>query len=128
MSVNRFKVNNVTYTAKPFDFGMVCDLETFGVSISSASNMNMSFIRGYFAICADMTKEEAAAEIQEHMMKGGNLEDISNAMTKEMNESDFFRALAERNKTGEDEIHPEDGTTSAPEKKRGRKPNASTNP
>ena len=116
--VNRFSVNGVFYTAKPFDFGLICDLEEIGVSITNAEKMGMSFIRAYFAICAGIDKEEASRRIQEHMINGGNLDDISNALTKEMNDSDFFRALSEKNKAGADENTPE-GTT---EKKRGRKP------
>lgn len=118
--VNRFTVNNVTYTAKPFDFGMICDLESVGVSISDADKMGMSFIRGYFAICADMDKEEAAKQIQEHMINGGSLEDISNAMAKEMNDSDFFRALASRNEQATEKNLTE--STENEPKKRGRKP------
>lgn len=124
MTANRFTVNGVTYTAKPFDFAMVCDLESVGVSIANANNMNMSFIRGYFAICADIDKEEAAHRIQEHIIKGGTLEDISDAMAKEMNESGFFRALSDNAKTDEGENPTESKTESATEKKRGRKPNA----
>lgn len=117
--VNRFSINGVTYTAKPFDFDLVCELETFGVSISTFSKMGMSLLRAYFAICADLDKEDSAKEIQEHLIKGGNLDDISNAMAKEMDASDFFRALANRKQEDEDE----NPATSEDEKpKRGRKP------
>lgn len=116
---NRFTVNNVTYTAKPFDFGMVCDLESVGVNISNIDGMNMSFIRGYFAICADIDKDEAAKRIQEHMINGGSLEDITNAMAKEMNDSDFFRALSKNEET---DATTTTTTTTTEEKKRGRKP------
>lgn len=118
MTANRFTVNGVTYTAKPFDFGMVCDLESVGISITSASTMNMSFIRGYFAVCAGLDKDEAAKQIQEHIIKGGTLEDISDAMTKEMTDSDFFRAISKKTEAGAGE----DITESKTEKKRGRKP------
>lgn len=119
--VNRFSVNNVTYTAKPFDFGLICDLEEIGVSITNADRMGMSFIRAYFAVCADIDKEEAARRIQEHMINGGTLDEITDALTKEMNESDFFRALSEKNKAGENEDHTESAGEVTP-KKRGRKP------
>ena len=114
--VNRFTVNGVTYTAKPFDFELLCDLESFGVSISDANHKGMSFIRGYFALCADIDKEEAAKQIQAHLINGGSLEDISDVMTKEMNDSDFFRAISKKDEAGTTENHSEG------EKKRGRKP------
>lgn len=121
--VNRFTVNGVTYTAKPFSFEMMCDLEAYGVSISNIGTMSLSLIRAYFAICADIDKEEASKEIQTHIMKGGKLDDISEAMSKEMTDSDFFRALSGNEEAREGENLAEDSTESASEKgKRGRKP------
>ena len=90
---NRFTVNGVTYTAKPFDFDLVCDLEDMGVTFERIDKMPMSLIRAYFAICANTDKMQAAALIQNHMMNGGKLDDVTDAMSKEMESSDFFRAL-----------------------------------
>lgn len=93
MAKNRFTLNGVTYTAKPFDFDLICDLEDMGVSFEKIDKMPMSLVRAYFAICAETSKEQAAALIQNHMIKGGKLDDLSDAMAKEMDESDFFRSL-----------------------------------
>ena len=41
MAANRFTVNGVTYTAKPFDFDMVCELEDMGVSFERIDKMPM---------------------------------------------------------------------------------------
>lgn len=98
MAKNRFTVNGVTYTAKPIDFDMVCELEDMGVSFERIDKMPMSLIRAYFAICANTDKEQAAALLQNHIVKGGQLNDIIEAMSKEMVESDFFRAF----QSGED--------------------------
>lgn len=122
--VNRFTINGVTYTAKPFDFGLTCDLETYGVSISEARKKGMSFMRAYFAICADLDLEDASAEIQEHLINGGTFEGLSNAIKKEMNNSDFFQAMAEQRKASEEQDTSESEAESATEKKRGRKPTA----
>lgn len=93
MAKNRFTVNGVTYSAKPFDFDMVCDLEDMGVTFERIDKMPMSLIRAYFAICADIDKTTASALIQKHMMDGGKIDDITVAMSKEMENSDFFRSL-----------------------------------
>ena len=95
MAKNTFTLNGVTYVAKPFDFDMVCELEDMGVTFERIDKMPMSLIRAYFAICADTSKEQAALLIQNHMIQGGKLEDITEPMAKEMNDSDFFRALSE---------------------------------
>lgn len=94
MAKNTFVVNGVTYVAKPFDFDMVCELEDMGVTFERIDKMPMSLIRAYFAICANTDKEQAAALIQNHMINGGKLDDITSSMSKEMENSDFFRALS----------------------------------
>ena len=93
---NRFTVNGVTYTAKPFDFDLVCELEDMGVTFERIDSMPMSLIRGYFALCSNTDRATASSLIQNHITKGGNINDIIEPMAKEMNESDFFRALSER--------------------------------
>ena len=93
MAKNTFVLNGVTYVAKPFDFDMVCELEDLGVSFERIDKMPMSLIRAYFAICAETSKEQASALIQSHMIHGGKLDDITEAMSKEMETSDFFRSL-----------------------------------
>lgn len=99
MTANRFTVNGVTYTAKPFDFDLICDLEDMGVEIEKIQKMPMSLIRAYFAICAGTEPHIASTWIQEHLKRGGKLDDISEAMAKEMDESDFFRSLNEDTET-----------------------------
>ena len=93
MTANRFTVNGVTYTAKPFDFDMVCELEDMGVTFERIDKMPMSLIRAYFAVCANVDRTTAASLIQNHMVRGGKLDDITSAMAKEMENSDFFRSL-----------------------------------
>ena len=88
-----FVINGKRYTAKPFDFNTVCDLEDNGVSLTEMSKKPMSMARAYFALCFNGTKEDAGKEIQEHVKAGGNFNDLYTAMGDEMNESDFFQAL-----------------------------------
>lgn len=96
MTANKFTVNKVTYTAKPMDFDLICELEDMGVTFERIDKMPMSLIRAYFAICADITKAQAAELIQKHLISGGSLEDITEPMAKEMDASDFFHALSEK--------------------------------
>ena len=88
-----FVINGKRYTAKPFDFNTVCDLEDNGVSLAEMSKKPMSMARAYFAICFNGSKEDAGKEIQAHVMAGGDFNDLYKAMGDEMNESDFFQAL-----------------------------------
>lgn len=91
--MNIFKINGTEYNAKPFDFNLVCDLEDMSVPLDDMGAKKMSAIRGYFALCAGGDKESAGKEINRHFINGGKIDGIIDAMSKEMEASDFFRAL-----------------------------------
>ena len=118
--VNRFTLNGVTYTAKPFTFGLLCDLEQVGgVDIKKLDSMSLSLMRGYLAVCADVDIREAEKIIEKHLANGGQFDDLSDAMAKEMEESDFFRSLSQSKQTGAGENYTESQAESG---KKGRKP------
>lgn len=94
-----FTINGRRYTAKPFDFNTVCDLEDNGVSLSEMTKKPMSMARAYFALCYNGSKDDAGKEIQAHIVSGGNFNDLYEAMGAEMNESDFFQALNKKAET-----------------------------
>lgn len=91
-----FTINGKKYTAKEFDFNLVCDLEDMGVPLQEMQKKPTATARAYFALCFDGDKEDAGNELQEHMIEGGNLNDLVQAMVDEMNDSDFFQALQKR--------------------------------
>ena len=93
---NTFKINGKTVTAKPFDYNLMCDLDDMGVSMADISAKPSSFTRAYIALCMDVDKEEAGQQIQEHIIGGGTMESLVEAMNKEMADSDFFQALAKK--------------------------------
>ena len=95
-----FTVNKKEYKAKPFDFNLVCDLEDMGISMREMNKKQMATMRSYFALCAGMSNEQAGKEMEDHVIAGGNFEEISTALNEEMDKSDFFRALI---KTAEEE-------------------------
>lgn len=97
--MSTFKVNGIEYKAKPFDFNLVCDLEDMGITMSNMAGRSTSLIRAYFGLCSGLSKEDAGKEIERQFIKYGDLNDISEALNKEMEASDFFRSLTERAKT-----------------------------
>lgn len=101
-----FKINGKEYKSKTMDFNFMCDLEDMGVSVANIDEKNMSLIRGYFGLCAGMNKEEAGKEIQSHLLNKGKLDEITEVIKYEMDNSDFFRNLSETEKT-EDAENPE---------------------
>ena len=93
--MNTFVINGKEYKAKAFDFNLICDLEDMGISLQEAGNKPMSMVRAYFGLCAGKGKEFAGKEMEAHIISGGKLDDVMNAMSDEMEKSDFFRNLKE---------------------------------
>ena len=58
-------------------------------------------VRAYLSICLNTSLEVAGKEMEEHIVSGGNFEEIMKVITEEMNDSDFFQNL---NKRAEEEI------------------------
>lgn len=90
---NTFTVNGKEYKAKELTYNALCRLEDFGVSMSDVQAKAFSFIRGYIAYCGDIEPEEAGKEIEAHVVKTGNLDAVSNAIEKAVENSGFFQAF-----------------------------------
>lgn len=91
--MNYFTINGKEYKAKEFDFNLICELEDMGISLEKAAEKPMSMVRAYFGICANMGKDRAGKEMEQHIIGGGKFDDIMKAMSAEMEKSDFFRQL-----------------------------------
>lgn len=111
-----FTVNGVTYTAKDFNFNTVCDLEDLGVSLSDLGNKPMAMIRAYLTICSGRDAEFAGEQIEQHIINGGNFEDMMQVISEKMEESGFFRALQSRT-----ENNPTEGEETQTAKKNAKK-------
>lgn len=94
MAIKKFTVNGKRYIAKEVDFNAICDLEDEGLSISDIQKKPMSAVRAYFTICFGGDKEEAGKEIEQHIINGGDLTELSNVFLEEFQNSDFFRGLS----------------------------------
>lgn len=113
--MNTFTVNGTEYKAKPFDFNLVCDLEDMGVSLEEAGRKPMSMVRAYFGKCMGKGKEAAGKELERHIVDGGKLDDIMDAMSDEMEKSDFFRSIS---KTAEAEVATDETAENAEEEQK----------
>lgn len=88
-----FLINNKRYIAKEFTFGAVRQLESNGLSLTDVQNKPMTLAAAYLAFCAGISMNAADEEIQNHVLNGGNLDGIFEAVTEAMNDSRFFQAL-----------------------------------
>lgn len=90
-----FKINEKEYKSKMVDFNLVCDLEDMGISIDDINKKQTATMRAYFALCANIDKESAGLEMQEHVKNGGNFKELAQVFNEEFEKSDFFRAVSE---------------------------------
>ena len=105
--IKMFVVNDKRYTAKEFDFNLLCDLEEQGLSLEDIDKKPMSLIRTYLAFCGNISKEEAGKEIEKHLINGGKFNDVVEAMSQQMQESGFFRAIGQTSEEEDAETSPE---------------------
>lgn len=94
--MKKITINKKDYEAREFDFNLMCDLEDAGITMDDMTGKTMSFVRAYISFCIGNGKEYAGLEIQKHIISGGSLDDVMSVMREMMDESDFFRALAEK--------------------------------
>lgn len=104
MNMKTITLNGNTYTARKFDFNLICELEDMGITMETMESKGMSFMRAYLALCMGANRAIAGQEINAHIVNGGKLEDIVTIAGEMMEESDFFRSLSE----DEEENAPED--------------------
>lgn len=94
-----FLINNKRYIAKELTFGAIRQLESNGITLSELGSRPFSLASGYLAFCAGISINAADEEIEKHVINGGNLDGIFEAVTEAMNESRFFQALNKKTET-----------------------------
>lgn len=93
------EINGRKYRFPEIDFNAVCDLADKGVDIMNPKTIIKKPIPAARAIVAwifDTDIETAGAEIQSHILAGGDLAPIFEVMNSEVEESGFFKSLLER--------------------------------
>ena len=94
--MNVIKINGKEYKTAGITFNTVCELENKGIALTDMANKQTAFIRAYFAVCANISVEQAGNELEQHIIGGDNFEDIYTVITNEVQESGFFRALTKK--------------------------------
>lgn len=94
---NTVIINNKTYIVPEVSFNTVCDFEGMGINIFSAKDIAkapLSLTRAIASWIMGVGEQTAGAEIQAHILGGGNPADIQAAFVKAMEESGFLRGMA----------------------------------
>lgn len=104
--MNTFVINGKTYKAKDITFNFMCFLEEKDLPIEQIESKPMKFGREYLAYCGGLTSEQAGMEIDEHVINGGELSVLYDAMGEALDNSGFFRAMANPGKKAPEEQKP----------------------
>ena len=88
-------VNRRVYKPVEMTFNAICDMEDMGVTLEGLGTGRMfGALRAYLALCmGDTDTHRAGAEIEAHIMDGGDLNELTACMMEAFEESGFFRAL-----------------------------------
>ena len=89
------KINGKDYKLPEFTFETMCELENYGMSLTSINEKPLSAIRA-FAALAIGDKQKANIELEEHFKNGGDITEITEEIQKSLSESGFFRSLSAR--------------------------------
>lgn len=89
----KIEINGKKYDVAPMNLNTICELEDNGVSLADFGKKQLSFVRGYAAICMGVDVDTAGKEVEAHLVSGKTLEDISKVIQKEIEESGFFQAM-----------------------------------
>lgn len=93
--MKKFILNGKEYEInEKVDFGTICELEEAGVELFALGKGEKTFsqIRNLIAYFTGLTKEEANEEIEEHLLNGGSLDQVSELIGL-IAESDFFQKM-----------------------------------
>ncbi len=87
------KINNKEYQIPELNFNAMCKLEEMGVNFMDMENKTLSTVRGFLALAMDGDLEMAGNELEQHLVAGGNVEDVVAEIGKAVEASGFFLAL-----------------------------------
>ena len=95
-------INGKTYKDADLTFNAVCQMEAMGAPITNITDNVMSAVRAYAAISMKTTVEKAGAELEAHVINGGDLQGVITAMNAKIEESGFFQALRKKSEETEE--------------------------
>ena len=89
------KINNKTYTVPELNFQHSVIMEQMGLPLDGMIGPSHLFtaVQAFTSIVAECPPEKAAHLVEQHILSGGNIEDIYKAYATAITESAFFRKL-----------------------------------
>lgn len=85
------KINGTEYAAPALTFANLCKLEDWGLTVSDMSKRPLAFLAAFVALAVGGDLEGGKALIEAHIQSGGSIDAISDALSKAVDESGFFK-------------------------------------
>ena len=85
------KINGTEYTTPALTFANLCRLEEFGLTVNDMAKRPLGFLAAFAALAIDGDLEAGKAAIEAHIQSGGTIDEISDALSKAVDESGFFK-------------------------------------
>ncbi len=91
----KVKINKKTYEVQELSIGAYAHIEEQGFSIITAFHKQQSMLLAIGLVCGILGCDRAEAEhvIEQHILGGGTIFELSNAFMELAYESDFFRKM-----------------------------------
>lgn len=94
-------INSKKYEIPEIDFNMICEIEEHGTSILNIKDKPFVTLRGILAVLMGEDTYTAGKELEQHIIKGGTLEETMETIMKALEKSDFFQAMSGNETTRE---------------------------
>ena len=88
------EINGRKFKAAEITFGTIRKLSQLGVDFNHLGKNMFTLVNAYVQVSTRLSEEAVDEMIQQHILKGGSLEDILKVFQEELDDSDFFQALA----------------------------------
>lgn len=97
------KINNKNYTVPQLGFGHMTQMEDMGFSILDLFQKKKAFsmATAFVGVVANCDREEAEGLIEQHVLGGGDINEIYEAFQKAIEQSGFFKKLLKVEETVE---------------------------
>lgn len=94
------KINGNEYKIPELNFNTMCMLEDMGLSLTNMDKKVLGTVRAFLALAMDGDEKKAGAEIEAHLINGGNLEEFMSEINEAVQNSGFFQALMAKQAKG----------------------------
>lgn len=94
----KLELNGKSYNIPEMDFNMICEIELRGGSLMNIESQPFPTIRAIIASIIGTDVQTAGKELGEHVMNGGDMGEVMSTISKALENSGFFQALADPKK------------------------------